>query len=218
MIQTLKCCSFRIANLAKFEKQVLNWLKPFSIFCFLDNQQYTVSPHYTECLVAVDVRDFAEGKDIKRADDFLKKQQWTFGHLSYELKNRLHHLSSTKEDKIGFPLFYFFSPQIVLEIKDALLVVHAEEPEKVFKAIQKQSTEISKTYPLSIQPQPVLSKEEYTKKIKVLQEHIHRGDCYEINFCQEFFAKDVAISPFAVFRKLMAISPNPFSALYRLND
>ena len=72
--------------------------------------------------------------------------------------------------------------------------------------------------PLTLQPQPVLSREQYIQKITALQELIRRGDCYEINFCQEFFAGDVTINPFAVFQKLMDVSPNPFSALYRLND
>jgi para-aminobenzoate synthetase component 1 len=64
----------------------------------------------------------------------------------------------------------------------------------------------------------VLSREEYISKIKALQVHILRGDCYEINFCQEFFAAGAELEPFAVFEQLMALSPNPFSALYRLNE
>ena len=32
------------------------------------------------------------------------------------------------------------------------------------------------------------SKEEYKETIQKLQQHILRGDCYEINFCQEFYS------------------------------
>jgi para-aminobenzoate synthetase component 1 len=56
------------------------------------------------------------------------------------------------------------------------------------------------------------------EKIQALQAHILRGNCYEINFCQEFFAEDVLLDPFAVFQRLMQVSPNPFSAFYRLHD
>ncbi len=42
-----------------------------------------------------------------------------------------------------------------------------------------------------------------------------RGDCYEICFCQEFFAENIEIDPIAVFKKLSGISPNPFSAFYK---
>src|SRR5206468_2969094 len=41
---------------------------------------------------------------------------------------------------------------------------------------------------------------------------------YEINFCQEFFAEDTIIDPVGIYKKLSAISPNPFSALYKIND
>ena len=51
-----------------------------------------------------------------------------------------------------------------------------------------------------------------------MQQHILRGDCYEINFCQEFFAKKTIIDPVATYKKLSAVSPNPFSALYKMND
>ena len=63
-----------------------------------------------------------------------------------------------------------------------------------------------------------MTKEAYIQKITLLKQHILRGDCYEINFCQEFFASTVAISPIQVFQKLSAISPNPFAALYKYDN
>jgi para-aminobenzoate synthetase component 1 len=197
---------------------MLNWLRPFSIFCYLDNQQYQIAPHQTDCLVAAGVKDFVEGTDIKTADSFLKQKQWTFGHLSYELKNSLHGFSAGKKDRLGFPQFYLFYPEVVLEIRNNELSVYASAPDKVFAEINACSgEEISSEIP-SIDPQPILSKEEYVQKIKALQAHILRGDCYEINFCQEFFADGISIDPFACFENLMQVSPNPFSAFYRLND
>ena len=62
------------------------------------------------------------------------------------------------------------------------------------------------------------SREEYISVIEKLQQHIHRGDCYEINFCQEFFSNKVNIDPLAAYMKLSKISPNPFSAVYRNED
>jgi para-aminobenzoate synthetase component 1 len=54
--------------------------------------------------------------------------------------------------------------------------------------------------------------------VKKLQQHILKGDCYEICFCQEFFAEDVQIDPFTVFKKLSDISPNPFSVFYKTGE
>jgi para-aminobenzoate synthetase component 1 len=80
----------------------------------------------------------------------------------------------------------------------------------------QQEIKTPPSYPLTLQQK--LIKELYIGKIKQLQQHIIRGDCYEINFCQEFFSEDAMIDPVDIFQKLIAVSPNPFSALYKLYD
>ena len=59
-----------------------------------------------------------------------------------------------------------------------------------------------------------ISREEYIAITNQLKQHILRGDCYEINFCQEFYAEDILIDPFHTYQKLSSVSPNPFSAFY----
>ncbi|MEI2748659.1 MAG: chorismate-binding protein [Ferruginibacter sp.] len=51
-----------------------------------------------------------------------------------------------------------------------------------------------------------------------MRQHIQRGDCYEINFCQDFFAHNAEIDPLYLFIQLNKISPNPFAAFYRIDD
>ena len=63
-----------------------------------------------------------------------------------------------------------------------------------------------------------MSRDEYIHRLKQVKEHIHRGDCYEINFCQSFFAKQVNIDAVYFYHKLTSLSPNPFSAFYRINE
>lgn len=71
-------------------------------------------------------------------------------------------------------------------------------------------------------PSPVLlprfSKEEYLETVRALQRHILRGDCYEINLCQEFFAHPVHIDPLHTWLSLSQASPNPFAAFYKVDD
>ncbi len=55
-------------------------------------------------------------------------------------------------------------------------------------------------------------------RIKKLQQHILRGDCYEINFCQEFYNYQACIDPVSVYYTLSQESPNPFSSYYHIND
>ncbi|HEY4335717.1 MAG TPA: chorismate-binding protein, partial [Puia sp.] len=69
-----------------------------------------------------------------------------------------------------------------------------------------------------IQFTPRFTREEYLSTVEALRRHILRGDCYEINFCQEFFAQPAAIDPYATWWALSQASPNPFAAFYRLDD
>src|SRR5688500_13391386 len=118
MHTSLKSCTFPIADISGLKKKVLSWLRPFSTFCFLDNQQYSITPHRAESLVAAGVKQWVSGDDIGAADSFFQKDQWLFGHLSYALKDKIHSLPSGKNDPVGFPPYYFFSPEVVLEMND----------------------------------------------------------------------------------------------------
>jgi para-aminobenzoate synthetase component I len=96
--------------------------------------------------------------------------------------------------------------------------IEADEAQEIFDTILSlpSATEVSRQPPPDIKGK--IQKEEYISIIRHLQKHILRGDCYEINFCQEFYSDKTIIDPVAVYKKLAAVSPNPFSALYRVND
>ena len=68
------------------------------------------------------------------------------------------------------------------------------------------------------QPTPRISKSQYIDKVNTILSHIHRGDIYEANFCQEFFAEGFAIDPVQVFVKLNEISLPPFAVFLKLED
>ena len=196
---------------------MLNWANRFNIFCFLDNQDYSIQPQRYECLLAAGVTRYISSANIRDLDKFLAESKgWSFGHLSYELKNSIHHIYSNKEDHVGFPLYYFFIPQFLLQIKGEALTIEGRDCEKLYDEIVGQETESRYSSPIAIRQR--LTKEQYIQKIQNLQQHIVRGDCYEINFCQEFFAENANIDPIETFQNLVAVSPNPFSALYKLNS
>lgn len=197
---------------------MLNWAQQFNIFCFLDNQQYTTAPHLYECLLGAGAASFLQGgyEDFNKIDAFVN-HTWTFGHLSYELFHPFYKIESTKHDNIGFPQFFFFKPEVVLYIKENVLHIEAENPQAVYESVLTWDFEKVTTLP-KLQLQQRFTKEAYMQRVQQLQQHILRGDCYEINFCQEFFAEDALINPYEVFQNLMQVSPNPFSAFYKLHD
>jgi para-aminobenzoate synthetase component 1 len=196
---------------------MLNWAKRFNIFCYLDNQQYSNEGY--ESLLAVNVIRYIDSTSaFKEIDNFLSQRKaWSFGHLSYSLKSELLSLPHGKKDRIGFPDFFFFQPDILIILKKEELLIYAKKPNDVFAQLIAEDEFIDQEKN-EINLKEGVSKEKYFSIIQQLQAHILRGDCYEINFCQEFFADNVSINPAAIFQNLLKISPTPFSAFYRLND
>ncbi|MBS1510780.1 MAG: anthranilate synthase component I family protein [Bacteroidetes bacterium] len=201
---------------------MLNWANQFNIFCLLDNQQYHFSDPAFECLLAVGSQkniSCTAGNAFQLLQQFVEENPgWLFGHLGYDLKNELEKLPSSHSDKIGFEDLHFFVPETVIKLTPNTVTVYAVfDANTVYKAITAQATEItSGEQHISIQSK--LSREQYLSIIRQLQDHIIRGDCYELNFCQEFYADDANINPLSVYQKLLAISPAPFAALYKLNN
>src|SRR4029079_9269604 len=150
-----------------------NWANRFNIFCFLDNQDYSIQPQQYECLLGAGVLHSVSSKELEELERFMEKEKnWIFGPLSYGLKNTIHHFRSNKKDKIGFPDLFFFVPRFVLQIKGGQLVIDGENADQVYGQIIKQPTPPAFLSPVNIQQR--LSKQEYIQKVKDLQQHIVR--------------------------------------------
>ncbi len=203
---------------------MLNWIKQFSIFCLLDNNKYNFFSSSFECLVAagaVKKLEMGAGNAFEALQQFKEEEQdWLFGHLSYDLKNEIENLSSHNLDKIHFPDIFFFVPQILLILNEHELKIGDinNNADKIYDAVFSSIKNIETDQLNKLDIKSRFTKEEYLLCIKKLQRHILQGDCYEINFCQEFYAEDALIDPLHVYEKLSTVSPNPFSALYKLDN
>ena len=197
---------------------MLNWIQQFGTFCFLDNHQYQIAPHSVECLAGAGIKNSIScnaGNALADLQVFRNSHPgWLFGHLGYDLKNEMEKLSSNQPDHIGFPDLYFFQPEIVIRIQENEMIIESDDPEKVHQEIQDYK-ESRKAVSNSVSVDERISREEYIDIIQQLRQHILRGDCYEINFCQEFYSENAVIDPVTVYQKLSTVSPNPFCALYR---
>jgi len=217
--------SFPIADYALIKLKMLNWAKRFNIFCFLDNHQYPSPHHSHECLLAVGALDFLSadaGNALAQLKDFSARyNDWLFGHFSYDLKNEIEDLVSENPDHIGFPDLFFFVPEIIIELSKNKINIgcfdHAHDHilDDIIACDLIKSKEVFFDH-ISIESK--FSKQEYIETVELLRKHILRGDCYEINFCQEFFVEKIAIDALTIYDLLTEISPNPFSAFYRVND
>jgi para-aminobenzoate synthetase component I len=203
---------------------MLNWCKRFNIFCFLDNHNYCFTPPRFDWILAADVAAdkiiCPSGNAFSQLDNFrAQNNDWLFGHLSYDLKNEIEKLSSKLPDNIGFPDLHFFVPKILIICNGGEISIESLDFEPTFIVEGIHSAEIiESTADKHLKINNRLSKEQYLATVRQLKKHIHRGDCYEINFCQEFYAEGADINPLDVYRRLSSISPNPFSCFYKLDD
>jgi para-aminobenzoate synthetase component 1 len=215
-------CIFTITDPENAKKKMLSWANQFGIFCFLDNHRYQTNYHSVECLLAIASKNSFianAGNSLNDLQKFLDENpRWLFGHLGYDLKNEIESVTSSYKSRLGFPDLFFFEPTIIIRLSEKEMEIESEDDAgKFFEEImQSDQRMVLQNDPVNIQQR--VSKQEYIETIRQLKKHILRGDCYEINYCMEFFAEDAVVDPLSVYQRLSTTSPNPFSALYKLED
>jgi para-aminobenzoate synthetase component 1 len=208
--------------------RLLHWAQQFEEVVWLDSNNYSQKHETYQALLAVDAFT-ALKTDFHNAFNKLKEYQtitadWIFGYLTYDLKNDVEKLHSSNFDGLGFPDLYFFQPKKLFLFSENSVEVHylnmvADEIEEdwasISKALQKPDPEETlKPVKISIRT----TKDNYIRKVEEVLEHIKRGDIYEANVCQEFYAEDAEIKPLETFLQLNKISKPPFSVFLKLNN
>lgn len=216
-----KFISFPVADSQLTKLQMLNWCNRFNICCFLDNHNYRLPHHSIECLAAAGSLfniSCNAGTALKQLYHFSKDHQdWIFGHFGYDLKNEIEDLGSAHPDFIGFPDLFFFVPKVVLQLSEGKLNIGSvnDDHSNIWDEISNQTTLYQNNLPGIDHISARFSQNDYVEAVHQLQKHILRGDCYEINFCQEFYATGAIIDPLQIYHVLSSSSPNPFSAFYK---
>ncbi|MEJ6736235.1 MAG: aminodeoxychorismate synthase component I [Flavobacteriales bacterium] len=150
-------------------------------------------------------------------------KEWKFGFITYDYKNQIEALSSKHFDGIKFPERHFFTPQILFKISQKEVEVLYDKVLLSYSEIERIVSEIDAVSVLESKLETVkvvsrITKEAYLKNVEILKQHIQLGDIYEVNFCQEYFAEDVAINPIDIYLALNKKSPTPFSCFVKNDD
>ena len=221
--------TFSIENIKDFKPLLLSWSQQFETALWLDSNKH--QQQYTSFDSALAIEEFTAIKtDYTNAFDKLKEYQsstkdYIFGYISYDVKNDTEQLSSKNFDGLDFPDLYFFQPQKLIFIKGENIEFHylnmvADAIETDFQDIQtnaKQKGIIADTDE-NIKIKLRIHKAEYYAKVHAILEHIKRGDLYEVNFCQEFYAENSTINPAAVYQHLNDISEPPFASFLKMEQ
>lgn len=214
--------NFQISSgdLPRLKTKMLNWLKQFGIFAYLDNNQYHDLLNRYELLVGAGTQQvYSDLEDI--ASVFGK--EWLFGHINYDYKNHLYKdLQSKHVAWFQNEACRFFKPQIVIRLaygSDQLYIESAEQdPETIFKQILDTNEEL--VAPATATPlfQKLFDKETYIERVKDVKEHILNGDCYELNLCVGAVAEQAELEPFSCFERLNLRNPAPYASFYRCGE
>ena len=222
---TQKIIKYKITDPSLFKLQVIQYVRRYDTFCFLDSNDCKKEDNTFDYLIAFSKINETNNRNnpLDELDYFLNaNKNWAFGYLSYDLKNYIENLDSKNYDSHDFPVIHFFIPQIILKVKGfELTIITSLLDEKRFfddllTEIQSHKLKLNNSFKVNLKPR--VNKDTYVKNIHEIKKHLKRGDIYEMNYCQEFYADDILIDPFSLFYNLNSLSQAPFSSFYRVKN
>ncbi|MEC3907749.1 aminodeoxychorismate synthase component I [Tamlana sp. 2201CG12-4] len=215
-----------LKDITKFKNQLLIWGQQFDDVVWLDSNNYEQKYSSYDAVLAVDAftgiqTDFNKGFE-KLKEYQIHTKDWIFGYLTYDLKNDVENLESNNFDGLGFPDLYFFQPKkLFLFKRDQVEIWYLNCVEDELKYDLNEIEQINRSNEQlqnDIKIKLRIHKDEYFEKVNQMLAHIHRGDIYEANFCQEFYAENTEINPLETYQKLNSISKPPFASFIKLQD
>lgn len=141
------------------------------------------------------------------------------GFLIYDLKNQIEKLTSQQADYVGFPLLHFFSPELYVYFQPGSINIYsnADNIPATIASIEATTAPVPDT-PKGVAVRQRVTKEKYVADVERIRRHILEGDVYELNYCIEFYAEDVALQPLPLYLALNEASPTPFSGYLKYHD
>ncbi|WP_343688403.1 anthranilate synthase component I family protein [Chitinophaga sp.] len=207
---------------------MLDWAHQYNICCFLDNNHYASAYNQYEAILAagaIATLTCNAGNAFSQLQQFYDTHaDWLFGHLGYDLKNEVFPgMTSGNADGLDFPDLFFFRPEVVLLLKENEVSIGGWNMDQqaaaaIFAAVQQTPVRTAGSAVSNTDITAHIDRAQYIQSVRALQEHIHRGDCYEVNFCRENFIRDTDADPSELYRRLNRLSPAPFSAYYHFDD
>ena len=219
--------TFKVDKPSELSKLLLFKSKSLSYISVLDSNIQAGRPSLPKDYINYDLIAGVDALEVLNVENdsfnalqnfHAQHKDWMFGYLSYDLKNEVEKLNSDNNDGIKAANLSFFIPKYVLLLKDNTLEVQTFESEENCQQFLLHQQLSLLDNGSSIQLKQRDTKAKYIQKIDAIKKHIQRGDIYEVNYCQEFFAEDVVVSPQAIFQELNKNTNTPFASFLKLND
>ena len=211
---------FNAKNHPNIKAQLLDWARRSSPIAWYDSNDY---PHQNNDFDAILALETFEENPWHTSENELQTvlgADWLFGYFSYEYNAAWEQVTPTNPSFLSVPQLQFFRPKKVWLLKGDVLTalyLESDNPAVDFECITNIVTRIEKSL-MAIDLLPRISKDIYLQHASALKDHIMRGDIYEVNYCMEWYADDVDISPVTLFNALNRIGKTPFSAFLSFDN
>lgn len=197
----------------------------FDTYCYLNGNNISY-PHgafprliglgVEEEHLAVTEADFS----WKEMNGFIQKHQGKhiFSYINYGLKNHVEQFSERSTDPLAFPLIHLYVPRyLFVQEKHQSWKAFDKKSEELLQALLAEPNQHSFIPPLAKVSAPVaqFSYDEYLATIHRIKTELAQGNIYEINFCNSYSGTYQNLNYGSLYEELNAISPMPFSALYK---
>jgi para-aminobenzoate synthetase component 1 len=204
-----------------FKEKAALWADQFEYCCFLDSNGYVDQYGHFDYLIAAGASQIIQSPDsgafqqLKQFQD--EHHSWMFGYLGYDLKNQLEDLKSENPDHLSFPELFFFIPEYLIA-GTALGPKVLLGNKSILEKIELMNPDLSTRTRPGITMEQRIHKADYIRQVEDIRAYIHRGDVYEVTFCQEFFTENASIDPLKTFKALNQRSPAPFAGYLKIKD
>lgn len=208
---------------SRFLLQALTWSKGFDTVCLFQSNGFHNQYSKIGNILAIGAKsEFSavEGSVFAGLEEFKSRYPQTMipGFLSYDLKNEIEELETRHPNPLGFPDAYFFVPEIIIEFNPNFISIESDVPEQVFESILGAEP-LDEQYSFEGKIKPRMDQKMYFDAFQKIQDHIHQGDIYEANLCQEFYDDQAFLDhPEALYLRLNSLSPTPFSSFIKVKD
>jgi para-aminobenzoate synthetase component 1 len=216
----------KVNNEKQFKTQLLYYMRNVGSGVIMDGNDYSGSEFQAssfEFIAGID-KFFEIHENFDELEKFhADHNDWMLGFLTYDLKNEFEKLESHHADEIELPLFYFFIPRFLVVKKDGKWQVGYDDGQDSESEVKDllMSVRLEDEAEEAVPEVKLVSRVahgEYVDVVKQIQHHISVGDVYEMNYCIEFYAQKLNVSPIDLYEKLNEVSPTPFSAFLKYHD
>ena len=150
---------------------------------------------------------------------------WTYRVLSYDLKDAIEKFPPHPLNTHSMPMVLTVRPSHVCKFRvdsdlDGFLILEgdftaiAAECHQLMGQVRRAFTGTAyfPHHPDESALQPTMTRHAYKEALSEIQDHLQRGDIYEVNYCQEFIGHVDIENPFSQWLKLLQNTSAPFAA------